>query len=46
MILLPVFIRPIQVLLGLRMVTIVCLMIDLTDTVHIPLVIDAESPIT
>lgn len=43
---LPLPIRPKQVLLLVRMVTVVCFMIDLTDTVLLPLVVDAEGPIT
>ena len=43
---LPVPIRPIQGLPGRRMIKIVCLMVNLTDTVLLPFVVDAESPIT
>lgn len=43
---LPVLIRPIQVLLGRRVVTIVCLMVDFTNAILFSLVVDAESSIT
>lgn len=42
---LPILISAIQVLLGGRMASIVCLMIDLTDTILLSAVVDAERAI-